>query len=138
MEERKLENTALALKREGRYTWLALFSSTGTLICCALPIALVSLGMGAAVAALVSNMPFLITLSQYKDWIFFLSGVMVATSAWLIYRPGRTCPKDPRYAAKCRRAEKWNRRVFWMAVTVWGIGFISAFLLLPMRKIFGW
>lgn len=138
MEESSAENEALALKREGRYNWLVLFSSTGTLICCALPIALVTLGMGATVAALVSNVPFLITLSLYKNWIFVLSGLMLAISGWLTYRPSRTCPKDPHLATTCRHAHKWNRNIFWMATSVWGIGFFAAFLLLPLRKFLGW
>ena len=36
-------------------TWLALLTTTGTLVCCALPIIFVSLGMGATVAALTSS-----------------------------------------------------------------------------------
>jgi hypothetical protein len=33
--------------KEGGVTWLTLFASTGILVCCALPIMLVTLGMGA-------------------------------------------------------------------------------------------
>ena len=66
-------------------SWLALFASTGTLICCAFPILLVSLGFGATVAAITSSIPVLITLSQYKVWIFIISGVLLAGSAWLIW-----------------------------------------------------
>jgi len=36
----------------GALSWLALFGSSGTLICCALPIILVTLGAGATIAAL--------------------------------------------------------------------------------------
>ena len=50
---------------ETRMTWLALFTTMGTLVFCALPITLVTLGMGATMASLVSNVPFLVTLSQY-------------------------------------------------------------------------
>jgi len=35
-------------------SWLTLFASTGTLICCALPITLVTLGLGTTVAALTA------------------------------------------------------------------------------------
>ena len=41
---------------------LALIGTT----CCALPILLVALGMGSAVAAMVSALPWLVTVSQYK------------------------------------------------------------------------
>jgi len=114
-------------------TWLTLFASTGTLICCALPITLVSLGMGATVAALTSSFPLLMTLSQHKIWIFLLSGGLLALSGWLMYRPGRSCPTDPQLARLCASAQRWNRRVYWGSVLIWGIGFFAAYLALPLR-----
>ena len=126
------------MRAESGVSWTALFATTGTLICCALPITLVTLGMGATVAAMTSSFPILITLSQHKAWIFASSGLMLVASAWLMYRPGRACPADPGLAAACNRARIWNRRVFRGSVTLWGIGFFAAFLLLPLRKFIGW
>lgn len=114
-------------------TWLTLLASTGTLICCALPIVLVTLGLGATVAALTSALPFLITLSQHKIWVFTFSGGMLGVSGWLLRRPGRTCPSDPEMAALCERAHVWNRRVYWVSVSLWVIGFFAAYLALPLR-----
>lgn len=114
-------------------TWLTLLASTGTLICCALPIILVTLGLGATVAALTSALPFLITLSQHKIWVFTFSGGMLGVSGWLLHRPGRTCPSDPEMAALCERAHVWNRRVYWVSVSLWVIGFSAAYLALPLR-----
>lgn len=114
-------------------TWLTLLASTGTLICCALPIVLVTLGLGATVAALTSALPFLITLSQHKIWVFTFSGGMLGVSGWLLHRPGRTCPSDPEMAALCERAHVWNRRVYWVSVSLWVIGFFAAYLALPLR-----
>ena len=119
-------------------SWLTLFASTGTLICCAIPIVLVSLGMGAAVAAMTSAFPFLITLSQHKDLVFISSGLLLAASGWVLYRPGRSCPPDPGRQRMCRRARNWNRRVYWTAMALWGIGFFAAFLALPLRIRLGW
>lgn len=114
-------------------SWLTLFTTTGTLVCCALPILLVTLGMGAAFATLTSSFPFLVTLVEHKAWIFAGSGALLTLSGWLMYRPGRACPADPRLAALCERSQVWNRRVFWSSVVIWGIGFVAAFLLLPIR-----
>ena len=69
--------------------WLALVATSGTLVCCALPIALVTLGFGATVAALTSAFPVLITLSTYKTWIFGISAALMAATAWSLWRPGR-------------------------------------------------
>ncbi len=116
-------------------TWFTLFASTGTLVCCALPIIFVTLGMGAAVASMTSAFPFLIFLSKHKIWVFAFSAVMLAISGWLMYRPGRSCPTDPELAARCASVQKWNRRVFWTSVIIWSVGFFAAFLALPLRKL---
>jgi len=50
-----------------RWAWLVLFAFSTTLVCCALPILLVSLGLGAVSASLFANLPFLVTLAQYKE-----------------------------------------------------------------------
>ena len=118
---------------ETRMTWLALFTTMGTLVCCALPITLVALGMGATMASLVSNAPFLVTLSQHKIWVFAISGALLALSGWLLYRAGRACPTDPELAALCDRTQKWNRRIYWSSVGLWGVGFFAAFLALPLQ-----
>ncbi len=118
-------------------SWLTLFASSGTLVCCALPIILVTLGMGATVAALTSTLPFLIVLSQHKIWVFIFSGLMLAVSAWFIYRPNQSCPVDPTQAKLCARSKKWNKRIYWFSVIIWSIGFFAAFLALPIRKALG-
>ena len=119
--------------KERRVTYFTLFTTTGTLICCALPIMLVTLGLGATVAAMTSTFPFLITLSIYKTWVFAFSGLMLAFSGWLMFRSGRACPTDPALARKCTSAHKWNKRIYWTSVVIWAIGFFAAFLALPLR-----
>lgn len=119
--------------KDGGVTWLTLFVTTGTLVCCALPILLVTLGLGATVAALTSALPFLITLSQHKAWVFALSGLMLGLSGWLLYRSGRSCPSDPQLGELCNKTHIWNRRIYWSSVTIWGIGFVAAYLALPLR-----
>ncbi len=119
--------------KDGGVTWLTLFVTTGTLVCCALPILLVTLGLGATVAALTSALPFLITLSQHKAWVFALSGLMLGLSGWLLYRSGRSCPSDPQLGELCNKTHIWNRRIYWSSVIIWGIGFVAAYLALPLR-----
>ena len=117
-----------------RLTWLALFATTGTLVCCALPIVLVTLGLGAAVAALTSAFPFLITLSQHKVWVFAVSALLLLAAGWALHRPGRACPTDPELGRACDRAMVWNRRIYWTAVVLWGVGFFAAYLALPLLR----
>jgi len=120
------------LKQRG-ITVFTLFTTSGTLICCALPILLVTFGLGSAVVAMTSAAPFLITLTQYKVWVFLFSGLMLLISGWVIYRPGRQCPTDAELGAACSRADRWNRGIFVVSVVIWAIGFFAAYLLLPLR-----
>lgn len=112
----------------------ALLLASGTLLCCALPILLVSLGMGATVAAWVSGAPWLVALSHYKGWMFAVSGAGLLGAGFLLYRPGRTCPADARLARLCAVADRWNRRVLGLAGVLWLIGALAAYLLLPLRQ----
>jgi len=119
--------------KEKSVTVFTLFTTTGTLLCCALPIIFVTLGMGATVVAMTSTFPFLITLTQYKIWVFIFSGSMLLVSGWLMFRPGRACPTDKELGQACDTAFKWNKRIYWTSVTIWSIGFFAAYMLLPIR-----
>lgn len=118
--------------RDSSVSVLTLFASASTLLCCAIPILLVSLGMGAAVASLTSSAPWLITLSEHKLWVFSGSLAMLGVGGWFIYRPGRACPTDPHLARACQRMDTINRWVYWGSVGVWLLGFFAAFLLNPL------
>lgn len=127
------------MKLAGRWTEAfagigALLLAGGTLVCCALPILLVTLGMGATVAAWVSAAPWLVTLSQYKGWMFAASGAALLGAAYVLYRPGRACPADPRLARLCAVADRWNQRVLALAGALWVLGAFAAYLWLPLRQ----
>lgn len=117
-----------------KWGWLILFATTTTLVCCALPIILVTLGLGAVSAALFSSLPFLVDLARHKVWFFSGSFILLALAAWALYRPGRACPADPVLARKCAAADKWNGRLFWGSASVWLIGFAAAYLALPILE----
>jgi hypothetical protein len=117
-------------------SWTALFLTLGTLLCCALPLLLVTLGLGSVVVAMTASAPWLVTLSQHKTWIFSVSALALALAGWALYRPGRSCPADPELARACAAADRWSRRVWWAAVLLWcGAAFV-AYLLLPLRLAF--
>ncbi len=118
----------MAIKHSS-WTWTLLFTTSATLVCCALPILLVSMGMGAVVASLASSAPWLITLSMYKGWVFAGSGLLIAASAWAVKRAARTCPADPVLRQACETATRWNTRFLWLAAGMWAIGFFYAFIL---------
>lgn len=111
--------------------------ASGTLLCCALPILLVSLGLGATVAAFLSAAPWLVALSHYKAWMFAVSAAGLAAAGFFLFRPGRTCPADPRLARLCAAADRWNPGVFTMACVLWVVGAFAAYLWLPLRSWLG-
>ena len=111
-----------------RWGWLVLFTSTTTLVCCALPIVLVTVGMGAVSAAIFSNLPFLGVMAANKVWLFLISGGLLMLASWALFRPGRTCPADPVLAEKCNAANRWNKRLLIASVLIWSVGFAAASL----------
>ncbi|SMF23086.1 hypothetical protein [Pseudogulbenkiania subflava] len=113
--------------------WLALLSSSGTLVCCAVPILLVSIGLGATVATMTSALPLLVTLAAHKAWLFAGSAMLLALAGYATFRTGRACPADPTLAAACQRAQRLSVRLFWLSLAIWGIGFLTAYLALPIR-----
>lgn len=109
---------------------ILLFTSIPTLICCAIPILLVSLGMGSVVATLYNDqLPILQWFGVNSALTFLISGAILFFSAWLIYKPNRSCPTDPELAKACRNAHKWNIRFFWLAATIWLVSAFTAFIL---------
>src|SRR5688500_7094028 len=57
--------------------YLGLFSSVGTLLCCALPSLLVLAGLGATVASVLASAPWLVALSRHKAWVFAASAILI-------------------------------------------------------------
>ncbi len=108
--------------------WLSLFASTGTLFCCALPSLLVALGMGAAMTGLVTNLPQIVWLSQYKSWVFIGSGFLIFATAMQTYTTRNApCPIDPELAKACKSARKWSVRILAVSALIWFLGAFFAF-----------
>jgi len=119
---------------KGRWGWFMLFTSSTTLICCALPILLVSLGFGAVSASIFSSLPFLVTIAHYKQATFALSGLILAIAAWAVFRANRVCPTDPELAAQCERAHGFNKSALFISLALWLVGFAAAYLALPIYQ----
>ena len=108
---------------------LSLLGSTSTLLCCALPALLISLGMGAVMAGLTSAVPGIIWLSQYKVPLFLGAGAMMAISSALYWHQrAQPCPLDPAQARACmrlRRSSAWMLGASWVLLAV---GIFFAFI----------
>ena len=108
---------------------LTLFGSFSTLLCCALPALLVSLGAGVAMIGLVSAVPQLVWVSEHKIALFSFAGVMLALSGISRYLSRNApCPADPAQAKACTRVRRLSFGVFCFSLTIYMIGFFFAFL----------
>lgn len=123
-------------KRAALLNYFSLFSSFSTLLCCALPSVLVLLGMGTAVASLLSVAPWLVSLSRHKIWTFSIAGTLIAVSFVMTYviaprlREGESCDaEDP---STCGEVSKLSRWVLWISALIWSGGFFVAYLLAPI------
>lgn len=108
---------------------LSLFTSLGTLICCALPALLVTLGMGAALAGVVATAPWLVALSDHKETVFAIAGLMLSLAAYMQWRARNApCPADPAQAKACKRLRKISVGILMFSVIIYSVGFFFAFL----------
>lgn len=108
---------------------ISLFTSAATLVCCALPALMVSLGMGAVLAGLVSDFPQLIWLSKHKIEVFGLAAVLLLAAGVMLWRARYLpCPTDPVQAKACTRLRIISWVIYWASVLIFGTGVFFAFI----------
>ena len=93
--------------------------------CCALPIALVALGLGGVVASAVSALPWLGVLAEYKAVTFSLTAVILSYSWWLLRR-----------SSLCEVGEAKRLRVqqiiLWAITALFAASVFAAYALYPL------
>lgn len=110
-------------------SWLTLLASSGTLVCCALPALLVAIGAGAALSGLVSAVPGLVWLSEYKVGVFTFAGLMLAASGVLQWRNRfAPCPIDPALRNACLRTRATSAKVYFASLAIYAVGGWFAFV----------
>ena len=124
-------------KKSTLFSYLSLFTSLSTLLCCALPSALVFLGMGTTVASALSAAPFLVSLSHHKKLVFAISGVLIALSFVYMFAiaprlKARELGCDPSNPRACDAASRFSRIVLWFSAALYVAGFFVAFVLGPI------
>jgi len=108
---------------------LALFTSSGTLICCALPALLVAIGAGAALSSLISAVPQLVWFSEHKTGVFTAAAIMLVASGCLQWRARYLpCPADPALAQLCLRTRRQSLWLYLVSVAIFLVGGFFAFI----------
>lgn len=116
------------LRESKLISYLGLFTSFGTLLCCALPSTLVILGFGASLAGFLGEFPQLIWLSENKEWVFGISFFML-TLSFLAQRYSReaVCPIEAK--EDCESTKNWSRPLFFLTFLINVVGAFYAFVL---------
>lgn len=118
------------MRANNALTYIGLLGSLSTLLCCALPALLVTFGMGAVMAGLVSTLPWLTVLSEYKAYTFTAAILLLSAASFATWRARNApCPTDPAQAKLCNKLRRINVSVLavsWAFVTT---GLIVAFVL---------
>jgi len=124
-----MTNNNVSLWRQTILPSLSLFTSVGTLLCCALPALLVTLGMGAALAGFVGAFPWITAVSEHKTIVFAVGGVLLLMAAFMQWRARNApCPADPLKAKACARLRMVSWGLLGFSILIYVIGFFFAFL----------
>lgn len=108
----------------------SLFATSSTLVCCAIPAPLVAMGAGAALSSLVAVFPQVVWLSEHKEAVFALAGVMMAGSGVMQWRNRHApCPTDPALRDACMRTRKVSWKVYLLSVAFYLMGGWFTFVL---------
>lgn len=103
---------------------LALIGTT----CCALPIVLVTLGMGSMVASAVSVLPWMVWLSQYKAITFSVTALLLVYSGWRL----RQINLSARCSIEDGKRLKWQKRLLSVSAVIFVTAVFAAYALLPI------
>jgi uncharacterized membrane protein len=116
-------------KKFSYLSFLSLFTSAGTLLCCALPALLVTLGAGATLAGITTNFPWLVAVSKYKIWVFIIAGILIIL-AFIAnkYSQKLPCPADKDKAKNCLKLRKYSSFTVYLALLLYIVGFFFAFI----------
>ena len=119
-----------ALKSTKVASFVTLFTSSGTIICCAIPALLVSIGAGASLSSLISSFPQLVILSVYKIPIFIAALMVLLISGVVQYRARQLpCPVDKSLADLCRQTRKVSLIIYLVSLGIFIIGTLITFII---------
>lgn len=108
---------------------VTLLASSGTLICCAIPALLVSIGAGAALASFVAIFPQIVWISEYKEIVFTISALLMIIGGVLQWRNRNApCPIDPKLRDACLKTRKTSLRIYFASLLILIIGSWFAFI----------
>ena len=122
--------------RKKIFSILALFSSSGTLICCVLPAVVAMFAGGAAVGALISIFPWLIPLSEHKFWIFLTAGLLIGVDSIIVFWPKSKLACNITGGTGCESTSKFSKITLAVAITIFIFALFFSYALVPIMSLF--
>ena len=108
--------------------FLSLFTSSATLLCCALPSVFVLLGAGSVFASLTSFLPQLTWIAEQKIYLFILAGFFLTVTSYFEYRNNKiTCIPDQ--SQQCEPIRDWSQVILRISIVLYFVGLSFAFIL---------
>ena len=117
--------------------YFTLFGSLSTLICCAIPSLLVSLGLGAVLAGIASNVPALIWISEHKVQVFIFSALMLLMNGLILLKnKDALCPIGPKLRDACMNGRKTSLHIYFISLFIFAVGFFFAYIAPILQRSF--
>ncbi len=110
--------------------YISLFTSTSTLMCCALPSLLVVLSLGGALASFYSKYPIIGIFGEYSNTIFIIAGLLILFNVILLVRSQKTtCDITNREA--CTSSKSLSKYILLFSIVIYliSLGFKLSYLL---------
>jgi mercuric ion transport protein len=134
MQSASVGGAQRASAREILTAYAGLFSSFATLFCCALPALLVLFGLGVtSTLAFFTAIPGWQDAGEYELWLLLGTGILLAMGFYFSYfsqssAPGEVCKtQEGSHESVCSTAARWNRRILWLALFLFGLALVVNF-----------
>ena len=88
-------------------------------------------------SSVLAKIPWLVTLSQHKRWVFIVAGSMILGDFVYIYGiapklQARAIVCDSEDPAACQTASRFSRIALWCSAILYAIGWFTAYALGPI------
>ncbi len=111
------------------FNFITLFGSFSTIICCALPALLIFFGVGGVVASLISTFPALIVLSEHKEILFLVAGVLLIINGLIQwYNKDVVCPVDKKMARACGSTRTVTKIIYIFSLIIYLCALVITFV----------
>lgn len=118
------------------FAFFSLFTSTGTLLCCALPALIATIAGGTAVGSLLTVFPWLVPLSVHKTYIFLIAGTFIIISGFMIFNSKNTNQCSTNGFENCQTAKTFSKWMFLFSCAIYFVGVFFAYMIVLTLKFY--